>query len=540
MVLLLLTSSGFMKNTQIKLINRAEEAVMHYAGDPILWLKDKCDFDPRPTQAVQIREILSHSSILDLAPPRFGKTVEVEMACLYETATTPYEDYRIWAPKEQQAVNSLRYQTDAIENSPILNAWVAVKKGKKQLSTTSYEFWNHSSAKAFGINSNFEGENATIIRGEEFDDMDYEVWKNRVLHRGAGANRNGKPTRLRITGTLQAGRGNIYTISKDPQFHNLRAFDVYDGLALNYYDEDYVRSVRITLTNDEWLRIYLLKFTEAKTFIRKKHIMIAQQLANRISWQGATYQPGEQYKPTGHVYGSLDMGHAGEKKGSSNYSAQFIEVIGDTILYLGGKRWKPTEDTNKIKREYCDLWEFYGARDGYGDALKADVIADINDMLYARRLISVDRKQFADNTQANWGHWSFAPRWNTGQAKWQWAEGIRNKLEAGNILIPYFDQQESHPMAMSVHNLKQNLLNVRIEKTQANYPRIGYIDPIIGDDDFDSFCMAVGCAHDRSPAIVNFKNLGIVGGHREIGLPQESIAGQFGPSDFHENLSISR
>jgi len=534
----LLLGSFPMKASQIRVRNQAEQAVMRYAADPLLWLKDVCDFTPRPTQMVNIREILEHSKILDLAPPRFGKTVEVEMAGLYETATTPFEDYRIWAPKYDQAINSLRYQTDAIESSQILSAWIATKKGKRQLSTTSYEFWNRSNAKSFGMSSNFEGENATILRGEEFDDMDLDIWRHRILHRGAGANRNGKPTRIRVTGTIQAGRGNIFQIYEDPSYHNLADLDVYVGLELGYYSPEYIADIKQSLSRDEWERIYLLQFTEAKNFILKPDIMASQQQALRIGWQGVEYLPGEQYRPQGQVFAGLDMGHSGEKKGSSHYSAQFIEQIGETIMWLGGKRWKPTADTNQVKREFVDLWEFYGAGEGYGDALKPDLIADINDMLYERHLIRTDRQQFPENSQSNWNHWDFAPRWNTGLNKWDWASNLRNKFEAGKILLPYFDRQETHPHAMAVHHLIQNLLNVRIEKTGARYPSLGYIKKEIGDDDFDSLAMAAGCAHDRAVAQIDLSDIATTG-RRQIQTPRRSIATEL-QANLHSELSIER
>jgi hypothetical protein len=520
-----------MKKSDLIIRNRVETAIREYM-DPVLWAKNVLNLELRTTQKVHIQEIMAHNHVLDVLPPRFGKTVEMEFVNLYETATTPWEDGRIWGPKEDQAKESLKYQTEWIENSPILRRYVARKNGKRQISTTGYTFMNASNWKAFGIYSNFEGENATIIRGEEFDDMDMEVWNTRVLQRGGAANRNNKPTRIRLTGTIQAGKGNIFQADADPTYFTMTKWDVFVGLELGYYDNATIQKIHDTLTEDEWKRIYLLQYTEAKNFIHEQWVRNCIQAGLKLEWAGISPDDNESYTPHGVVYAGLDMGDSGEKKSSSYYSAQFIEAIGDKRLWLGGRRWKPTEDPQKVKKEFVDLWRFYHASYGMGDALKADMVRDINKMLYAERLINTNPDNFEAHSQADWKKWDFPPVWNTAEFKWQNGYALAKMLEETNLVLPYFNKHDTSPHARVGKSLIQNLKNIKAErKGTAKYPKISFIKALIGDDDFDGLVMACASSFMHSHPVVDLSRLKTTGQNRVV-------SHDFKPDiDFRPNIS---
>lgn len=527
-----------MKKSDIRIANRAEREIMKYADNNSLWLKHICNFECRAPQAIWADEIEANPYIVDLAPPRFGKTHLVELMCLKDTATHPWEDGRTWAPKEEQAKNSLKYQLSAIEISEPLNAFIATRDGKRQKSTTGYAFWNQSNWKCFGQGSNFEGENATIIRAEEFDDMNFHIWETRIIERGSAKNRNGLPTRIRITGTIQEGKGNIFQVVSDPDYHLCTLFDVYDGLALGIYDEKLIEKARTQLSPEDWLRIYLLKFTEAKNYLWEAWIRNAIKRGAELGWEGIEPQQGGRYEATGRITVGFDMGHSGESKAASVYSMTFYEHIGQQTLWLYTKRWPATANTKQIKTEAVQLWSFFQPDYGYGDALKADLIADINDMLYVERLINVDRALYPENSAANWKNWVFAPIWNTGQTKWNGAQILQQKIRNGNLILPYFDPKDDREIAKNARTLIANFKNIKLSKSNAKYGILEPIKPVIGDDDFDSSWMAILCANDKLPAVVDLSKLGR-SRKTTVMRPPQSIAAQF-KSDLHENLSIER
>ena len=261
--------------------------------------------------------------------------------------------------------------------------------------------------------------------------------------------------------------------------------------------------------------------------------------SKEINYAGVEFVRGGRYNATGRVTLGLDMGHSGESADSSYYSMQIYEHIGETSLWLNGKRWKPTEDTKIIKQDILDWWSFYNPDYAYGDALKADMIADLNDMLYLERLINVDRHQYAENSAANWKQWSFAPIWNTGQTKWAGATFLQQKLRLGNLIIPYFSTDDDRPIAQACRSLIANFKNVKEGKGNARYGLLEPIKGIIGDDDFDASWMAILCANDKIPAIVDLSNLGKSNRTTIMQPCQTSIVSEL-QMDLHKRLNITR
>lgn len=519
-----------MNRQQIRLANQAENEILKYKDDLVLWFKHVCNFTFRAPQLIWMEEVLNNQFYLLVAPPRFGKTMLIEMICLYECATTPYEDGRTWAPKESQAMDSLRYQLTAIRGSEILWNYCDYASGKRTYSSTRYQFVNQSNWHIHGIYGEFEGVNATIIRGEEFDDLDIERFENRVLPRGAAKNRNGKPTRVWLTGTIQEAKGNIFTYDMGDVYPVGTKFPVEIGLELGFYDATMLEQEKENKTDEQYRRIYDLEYTSGRNFIWEDRLEECQKLAREKNWEGIEYIPGSRYYPTGHVFCGFDCGHSGEGSTASWYSLQIYEVIGRMTLWLYGKNWEPTTDPTTLISDIVDFWYYYKIEFGYGDALKADLIAQMNDALYDARLIATDRMRNPENAVGNWKKWDFSPQWNTGRSKYLWGGVFKNKIEKKTILIPRFDAKDDRDIALSGKLLVSRILNVREEKTTgASYPRLAYINPKLGDDDFDSTIMAMGCINDRVGAPVELNLLGTSGkGTKMGGLKQQSIAAAIG------------
>lgn len=512
-----------MNKAQIRLANQAETEIFRYKGEYDLWFKHVCDVVFRAPQLIWLDEVLSNDFYLNIAPPRFGKTFLIEMADLYDCATNPWEEGRTWGPKESQAVDSLRYQLNVIRHSDILWNYLDWESGKRMFSSTRYQFVNKSNWRVFGIYGEFEGINATIIRGEEFDDLDIERFENRVIPRGGATNRNGKPTRIRLTGTIQEAKGNIYNYDVGGICKVGTKFPVELGIALGFYDEQIIQISRENLTEEEYKRIYQLQYTSGRNFIWEERLEECQSLARQKKWEGIEYVPGDRYNPTGHVFAGFDCGHSGSSDTASVFSMQIFEAIGEHVLWLKGINWDPTIDPAMLISDVCDYWYYYQIKFAYGDALKADLIAQMNDALFEERLISTDRRKFPENSATNWGKWDFSPMWNTGRAKWIWAGIFKNKVERKKFIMPRFDAKDDRPIAKAGRLFCSRVLNVRETKNKSQYPTLECINPKLGDDDFDAANMAFGCINDRIGQNVNLSLLGSTGKESHFGGIKRSI-----------------
>lgn len=484
---------------------------MRFSEDTPLWLKDKTGQEADPWQVIEIYEIEETSRCIVIWPPRFGKTWGMQAVCLKEIACNPYEKEMIFGPVQKQANNALKEELIWIEMSPILSSWISRSRGKRQLNETKYEFQNRSGAETFGIYCNFDSENATILRGEEWDDMDLEVWNNRVTQRGIRVNKSGLPLRTRLSGTIQFGNGPVWMYDNDASYKTITKFDVYDGIEFGIYNQMEIEEERGKKTKDEWLRIYLLKYPDTKNFIWGTSLKACLLKAIKVNYLGVEYFPGGSYVPRGTVYSGFDCGHSGEKKIHSVYRADFIEVIGETRMWLNGYEWESTTDPDLIIKEYCDLCQYYGCSTGYGDALQAAMIAKINDEMFNRGLIEQDRSEYPENKPSNWDKWVFAPQWNTGKAKYTWGSITKLLIDHKKLIIPYFERNDDRRIAKMAKRLRECLLNVRQLITNSAYPSLKIIDAEIGDDAFDSINMAVGCSNDRQVLQVDLSKVKFAG-----------------------------
>lgn len=519
-----------MKANRIQVANRAEEAIKKFSDDTVLWIKDKAGQDADTWQQLAIYEIESFPNSMIVWPPRFGKTWAMEAVNLKENYCNARESLMIFAPKQEQANNALREHLDWIEGSEILKAYVAYRRGKRQLSDTKYELMNRSRAKTFGIFSHFDSEEASIVRAEEYDDIDEDIFVDRVLARGGRRNPSGLPTRYRYSGTIQQGKGNMFRLEKSSSCHVVTKFDIYDGLHMvrkdgrvGIYDENAIAQAKAKYTSEQWLRIYLLKYTEARNFIWESYLRECLKLSIKLKWEGVEYDRHSQYQPRGTVYCGFDCGHSGEREDSSVYRADFFETHGEYLLWLNGFEWEPTEDPDNILKEFCEYWRFFNCRAGYGDALKANFISLINDELYKRRLINIDRSKNPENKQSDWDSWALAPKWNTGKFKYLAGSETKKLVEDRKLIIPYFENKDDRKIARAARRLCNCLTNIREVFNKSSYPTLEAIDRQIGDDAFDSANMGSACANDRRIIRPDFSKAAAAGEELETGALNESI-----------------
>ena len=527
----------------IQISNVLHEAVQKFKDNTPLWLKDKCNLELEPQQLIYVEEIEKHNKSVIVEPPRAGKTVSVEGVCLKEIATNEKEKELCIGPAFSQSKNALKEQLDWIEGSPILKKMVKVLRGKPQISDTRYELKNHSGGQALSIGGRIDSFEASIIRGEEMDDMNMEIWDNRVIQRGGRKNKSGLPLRIRLSGTIQLGKGPLFQFINDPNYHTVTMTDIYVLIRLGIYDEEAIAEFKSRLTSEQWLRIFLLKFVDAKNFIWEARLHKCLMKAIKIGWQGVEYDPSSSgYNPTGVVYCGFDCGHSGEGKIHSVYRLDFIEVIGDQVLWLNAFEWEATEDPDVILKDHVKYWAFYKCSSGYADALKSAQVATINDALFYEGLIQSDRSEYPENKPAHWHKWDFAPVWNTGKFKYMAGSITRIKVENVEFIVPYYDIKDERHIAKMSHRLRDAMLNIREEKNLSTYPSLTIIRDEIGDDPFDSINMAVGCANDRAIVPVDLSRVGFSeestvtsGLNASVIRELESVGGGMSFGDFGVN-----
>lgn len=503
----------------------AGKMLEHYASDDkeeqfLLCLKF-CDeilnFRPNIHQIFYLQESINRPYVVCTAPPRSGKTMAMEALDLYETACYPYEDGVIYAPKFDQAKDTLSYHYDWIEKSPVLKSFLRIKGGKRQFSSERYTFRNLSNWRIYSIVGEIEGHNVTIMRCEEFDDWKLEKFTNDVMRRGGAKPRNGKKKRIRQTGTIM-GMENIYYMLNDPKMKelffdlsthpNYGRLDIYFMLANNVMDADFVAIQRETMSPDEWARSGLLLFTESRNFIWQSILRQYQKWAMSVNLEAVPYRPGSHYESDGRIAVGFDCGHAGSNDNSSVYSLQLIEEIRvrdkKYKRWVNAFQWPSTVSDSVLLNELIEIFSYYRPVGGYGDALKHNTIKLLNDMCYRERLTEVDADECPEHTQANWDKWYISPIWNSGKVKHSYYEGLQRDIHHGDLLFPYYDGKDIRHEAVRCHETIKSILNVRQVKNNSTYPSYVKSVAAIQDDDSDALGMANMWLNDHTDGWVDF------------------------------------
>ena len=491
----------------------AEKEILKHKDNNALWFKHVCNIDMRVNQLLWQEQLDKNPRTLTVAPPRTGKTYAVEMHGLKACAVNPWEDYVIFAPAVHQSSQALKYHIDAIIGSPILQAYIESRIGRRQLGTTGYAFQNGSNAAIYGQTSKLDGVNATILRGEEFDDLDMELWKDRILPRGMAKNRNGLPTRIRITGVIQ-GKENLYSLETDPNYFSTDKIDIYDAQVLDIIDADYVDILRETLTDDQWLRIALVKYVESRNFFWSTYIRRMQKKGQAYGAEPVIPTPGGIYKSTGKVGCGLDMGGQGESATSSKYSIHFVEKVGIMKRWLYGEEFEPTANPKAIRKRVLALWDFFRPVGGYADAFDSNLVADINDDLYNEGIISYKReREHAENKSENWKHWTLRPMRFHGSAKHSMFKGLQNDIHQEMMITPMVIRGDDKYVVLD--KTMRQLENIRSKKGGASYLLYEMIKVSVGDDNVDGLAMANAYLDDGKDTTIVVEGFG--SGQKMIG-----------------------
>lgn len=486
-----------MAANNISVINQAEKVIQNYKDDPFERMRVIYNVELRPFQWEWFFLMDQYPDVLCQACMRVGKTVAVQIKNLDENVIIPNEEEMVFAPKHDQAVKTRKVQNDIIENSAVLKAYLKKgPSGKPLFDQSSYQFYNNSTSKCFGVGSNFEGENATKQHVDELDDIPGDVLK-RVLGRATGENTNGTVSRTRLTGVIW-GKLNIYRYHNNPDFFNLPTVNVYQGLAAGYLNKTKVMQQRSEMSDEEWLRTQCLYFVESRNFIWESRLKLAQLIGFKWGLSPIPLQPGKINKSKGELISfGLDMGAQGAGDDASDYSLQVVSGVGPYRRWLYGKTWPGTTDPEVIINEVCAAWAFFTPDGGYGDSLDANLIAQINDRLYELGYTSYNWRVLGANEMDGWQKWAkrglLTPMVNTGKSKHHFYNSLKkcidnctqlNEKQVGNILVfPQVDREKAKHLDhwKELQILTRELANLQAERTNSGYYKISRIAKKIDD-----------------------------------------------------------
>jgi hypothetical protein len=480
------------KRVEMRII--AETEVMRYKDDHALWHKHVHNVDLDPMQILKCIEMDQNQNTIDYSCRRTGKTAIKELYLLKFNATNADQELGIVAPREAQSLVNLGYHLDAIRRSPILEAYINVKSGRKQFADTYYQFANRSKAQAYGIMAQVDGGDLTSASLEEVDDMPRERLFSRFLlmmgaSRRLGASKDAKnDPQIRITGVFK-GADTLTDLVAGDHYSVLPTIDVYLGMEMGILNEVFMLSMRAQLSADEYIRQLLCRNISSRNLIWEKFVRRAMQVGLQAGLQLASPLPGIKYRKRGLIGFGYDAGGHGENPTSSKHGLVVSEQIGNFITFPFARTWSPGEDDNVVKRDLKGFWQYFSPDTAMGDAYGVGMLTSLNDELYAEGLTDIDRRAVGDgdSTASTWPEWPFSPIRFEGMTKHSMAQALRSVFHNKQAAIPYFDDQDmTDPELSDLRLFVRQLSNIVPQATKTSYASYKMADGKIGDDLFDA------------------------------------------------------
>ena len=463
-----------------------------------LWHKYVHNVELDPVQVLKMQEMDEHANTVDYSCRRTGKTAVKEMYILEYLATTPHNECGIVAPREQQSLNNMGYQLDAIRRSAMLTAFVATKQGRPQINDSGYSLVNGSKSSAYGIMSQIDGDSLTVASLEETDDMPQERLMSRFLPMLGAARRLGVDPRahriapqIRISGVFK-GAGVLQNLIDSGEYHTLPVVDVYLGMKLGTVVPEWVQTMQAQQSEEEWIRQFLCKNIQARNWIWEQYIQRANALGLEAGLERAGPVPGRRYKRRGLLSFGYDHTGHGENPAASKSSLVVVEQLGNWVTFPYVRVWPPGVSDAALARDLVALWDYFRPDYAIGDAYGVGMLTGVNDQLFRDGLTHVNRETVADgqSTASAWAGWAFAPMRFEGMTKHVMASALREAFHHGRAAIPYVDTNDEREPAEWRLFLRQ-LGNIRAEATQASYSSFKMADQKVGDDLFDAACAGI-------------------------------------------------
>lgn len=513
---------------RLRLASRAEVEIQRYAHDHALWHKHVHGVSLDPMQVLKCIEMDQHPNTIDYSCRRTGKTFVKEMYCLKYLATHPAESEGIVAPRQQQSLTNMSYHLEAIRRSPILQAYIATKGGRRQMKDSGYRFSNGSGAAAYGIMGQIDGDSLTIASLEETDDMPHDRLTSRFLPMLGSTRRPGidheLQPQIRISGVFK-GADVLTSLIASGSYHTVPIVDVYLGIELGMVNEAWAMDMRAQNSEGEWIRQFLCRNIAAQNWIWEKHIRRAMAVGLQAGLDIAGPLPGMKYQRRGLISFGYDHSGHGEKPEASKSALVVAEQIGNFVCFPYMRTWPAGTDDRVVMRDLLGLWAYFRPDYGIGDAYGLGMMSELNDLLFREGLTDIDRRTVGDgqSTASTWAGWPFAPMRFEGQTKHSMASVLRGRFHNGQAAIPPFDEDAVGEMDQTYHAFVRQLGNIKAEATKASYSSFKMADPKHGDDLFDAACAAVWALETRG-----LMDVPTVIGHRKVTRQQLLGAGAAG------------
>ncbi len=485
--------------TRLRMQNVAERELRRFRGDHASWHKHVHNVDLDPMQVLKMLQMDEHLNTIDFSCRRTGKTFVKEMWLLEFLACHADQELGIVAPREAQSITNLGYHMDAIRRSPVLDAFLAHRAGRKQMADTYYQFANRSVARAYGIMAQVDGGDLTVASLEEVDDMPKDRLYSRFLlmlastrRAGAAAGSQNEP-RIRITGVFK-GADTLSDLIASGSYRVLPTVDAYLGVEMGILQEQFVLQMRTELSPDEYIRQLLCKNVSARNLIWEKHVRRAMTVGLMASITIVEPLPGQHYKKRGLVSFGYDAGGHGENPTASRHALIVVEQIGNFVCFLFARSWAPGADDSVVKNDLKGFWRYFRPDVAHGDAYGVGMLTQLNDELYAEGLTQVDRRSVGDgeSTASTWSEWSFSPLRFEGMLKHSMAMALRAVFQHRQAAIPYFDDLDGDDEdTADMRLLVRQLPNIVPVATKVSYSSYKMADPKLGDDCFDAAMAAV-------------------------------------------------
>lgn len=497
MLLVLANSMG-----KIEIYNRAEQAIGQLLTNRIEWNRKMCHpFPPDSYQYLWLEEYNSHLRCVHEATPRTRKTTTAGIFFLEKMFKYPWVEVLLVTPRMEQGKRyGYRNVYEWIAQNELLKAYVKRSAtGKMMLYDDRVELYNGSKFQVFGIDSRFEGVNATDIWVDETDDILPSDKFKKIFDRGLAKNKNGLPTFSLLTGMIKS-RGNLYNFHHDPLWHVVQPrVDLYLAIELGILAKEYAQAIRGNYSQEEWLRLMLLEYVESRNFIWESKMRASQAVG--LHWQIQPEKPiyGRTFRrtPGSFIAIGLDGGAQGSGDDASDYALVVTQATGPYRRYLYSKIWSPTTDSSILINEWMKIWEYFRPDGGYADALIAGLISQFNGELYKHGLVDYDWTMFGDNSQRSWTEWReyrlLTPLRNSGIAKHNMYMSLKTAIDnitnmdktgwSGNVFI--FPQEDTSLLAEEWQDLSmmiRELGNLNAARTNAGYLSIGRIKKKIDDE----------------------------------------------------------
>jgi len=495
---------------RIEMQNVAEREVMRFAGDHALWHKHIHNVDLDPMQVLKMLEMDKYDNTIDYSSRRTGKTACKELHALERNATHADQELGVVAPREAQAQVNLSYHTDAIRRSPILEAYINYKSGRKQLSDTYYEFANRSKARSYGIMSQVDGGDLTCASLEEVDDMPHDRLYSRFLlmmgstrRLGASEESVNKP-QIRITGVFK-GADTLSDMVTSGSYHVLPIIDCHLGIQMGILNKQFILDMRDQLSPEEYIRQLLCRNVAAKNLVWEKHLRKAMQKGIAAKLEIVEPVPGGQYKKRGMIAFGYDAAGHGEDKNASRHALVVGEMLGNHLVPIFCRTWPPGADDNVVLRDLVSYWRFFMPDYAIGDAYGVGMLSTLNDVLFDEGLTTINRQSVGEgqSTASTWPEWAFSPMRFEGMVKHQMAQAVRGIFHNGHAACPYTDDlDDKDDCVKDFKLLYKQIVNIKPESSKAAYSTYKMVKRSIGDDLFDAFMAMVWAFATRGAGVV--------------------------------------